>query len=116
PALSPGAHSRVAPAANGAPASSQESRKNQKRLEAERRQANSRQRKAHQEVVDQLEQQIQQLEQRQRELVAELEQPETYEKAGRPQEINRDLVAVQEHLEELNPRWEKAATKLTAFG
>ena len=88
------------------------SRKEQKRQEAEQRQARSRERKAQQQVVHQLEKEIQTLEARQTELTAELEKPETYEKAGRAQQINRELADVQHRLEALTPEWETAAGKL----
>jgi len=101
--------------ANGGLSASTNSRKDQKRLEAEQRQARSHGRKAQQQLVHRLEQQIQQLEARQTELVAELELQETYEKPGRAQEINRELVSVQEHLATLNPEWEQQATKLAAL-
>jgi ATP-binding cassette subfamily F protein 3 len=91
------------------------SRKDQKRLEAEQRQARSRVRKTQQQVVHQLEKQIQELEGRQTELVAALEKPETYEQPGRAQEINRELVHVQQDLAHLTPKWEQQATKLTAL-
>jgi len=94
------------------PESQTGSRKEQKRLEAEQRQARSRERKAQQQIVHRLEKQIQELEQKQAELTAELEKPETYQKPGRAMEINRTLVEVQERLEELNPHWEQAATRL----
>ena len=97
------------------PASLGSSRKDQKRFEAEQRQARSRQSKAQRERVHQIEKQIQELEAHQAELVAELEQQETYEKPGRAQQINRELVHVQEQLAELNPEWEQQATKLTAL-
>jgi len=89
------------------------SRKEQKRLEAEQRQARSRERKAQQQKVHQLEKEIQTLEARQTELTAELEKPETYEKAGRAQQINRELADVQHRLEALTPEWETAASKLS---
>jgi len=91
------------------------SRKDQKRLEAEQRQALSRQRKEHQRRVQELEKEIQGLELRQAELIAELERQDTYEKPGRAQEINRELIATQERLGELTPEWEGAATKLAAL-
>ena len=91
------------------------SRKNQKRLEAEQRQARSRQRQAQQQIVHQLEKEIQKLEARQAEMIAELEKPETYEKAGRAQRINRELAEVQQRLAELNPEWEQQATRLAAL-
>jgi len=88
-------------------------RKEQKRLEAEQRQARSRERRAQQQRVHELEKEIQRLEARQAELVAELEKPETYETAGRPMELNRQLVDAQHRLAELNPEWEKEALKLS---
>jgi ATP-binding cassette subfamily F protein 3 len=88
------------------------SRKDQKRVEAEHRQARSRNQKAQQQRVYELEKAIQQLEQQQKDLVLELEKPETYEKAGRAQQINRELMDVQHRLGELNPEWEEAAMKL----
>jgi ATP-binding cassette subfamily F protein 3 len=91
------------------------SRKDQKRYEAEARQARSRQRKAQQQVVHNLEKEIQTLEARQTEIVSELEQAATYEKPGRAQELNRELVHLQHQLAELNPRWEEQATKLAAM-
>ena len=91
------------------------SRKDQKRLEAEQRQARSRESKAQREIVHRLEKQIQDLEAHQAKLVAELEQQETYEKPGRAQQINRELVDVQEQLAELNPKWEQQATRLAAL-
>ena len=91
------------------------SRKDQKRLEAEQRQGRSRERKAQQQVVHRLEQQIQALEARQAEIVKELEQQETYDQPGRAQAINRELVDVQQRLAELNPEWEQQATRLAAL-
>jgi ATP-binding cassette subfamily F protein 3 len=92
------------------------SKKDQKRQEAEHRQARSRGRNAQQQIVHRLEKEIQQLEARQTELVAELEKQETYEQPGRAQEINRDLMDVQHRLAELNPQWEQQATRLAALG
>src|SRR5438552_7255078 len=90
------------------------SRKQQKRQEAERRQARSRERKAQQQVVHRLEKDIADLESRQAELTAELEKPETYEKPGAAMQINRELSAVLENLAGLTAEWEKAASRLAA--
>jgi ATP-binding cassette subfamily F protein 3 len=90
-------------------------RKEQKRLEAESRQAKSRERKSQQQIVHRLEKQIHDLEERQRQLTMELEKPATYEMPGRPLQINRELVSVQEELETLTPQWEAEATKLAAI-
>ena len=87
-------------------------RRDQKRLEAEQRQARSRQRKAQREIVTRLENEIAELELRQTELTAGLEKSETYEKPGAALQINRDLSAVKEDLERLTGEWEQAASKL----
>jgi ATP-binding cassette, subfamily F, member 3 len=86
--------------------------KEQKRIEAEQRQARSRARKDQQQFVHRLEKEIAELEQKQTELTAELEKPETYHTPGRPTEINRELMHVQERLAALTPEWEAAASKL----
>jgi ATP-binding cassette subfamily F protein 3 len=90
-------------------------RKDQKRLEAEQRQARSRERKVQQEIVDRLEAEIQQLEKQVTELTADLENPATYEKPGRAVVVNRELLHAQERLAELNPEWETEAGKLSAI-
>jgi len=91
------------------------SRKEQKRIEAEQRQSRSRGRRDQQQRVYDLEKQIEGIENRQREIIAELERSETYEKPGRAQQLNRELLEVQQRLEELNPAWEQAATRLAAM-
>ncbi len=90
--------------------------KERKRLEAEQRQARSRGQKAHREAIHHLEREILALETRQAELTAELENPETYEQPGRPQEVNRELGGVVSALKSLNQDWEAAATKLAEMG
>ena len=91
------------------------SRKELKRIEAEQRQSRSRQRKAQQKIVHELEKQIQELETRQTGLITELEKPETYAQPGRALQINRELQDVQHHLSRLNPEWEQQATVLAAM-
>jgi ATP-binding cassette subfamily F protein 3 len=86
--------------------------KEQKRLEAEQRQARSRAKKEQQQLVHNLEKEIGELEEKQGELTVELEKPETYQQPGRAMEINRELIYVQERLAELTPEWEAAAVKL----
>jgi ATP-binding cassette, subfamily F, member 3 len=102
----PGAGRQVSPAI---------SRKEQKRLEAQQRQARSNERKAQQQIVHRLEKEIQELEQQQHELTAELEKPETYEKPGHAAHLNRELASIQHRLEVLTPEWEEAAGKLAAI-
>jgi len=91
------------------------SKKDQKRLEAEERQGRSRARKAQEQIVHQLEKEIQELESCQAELIAELEKPQTYERPGRALEVNRELVAVQQRLAQLNPEWEQQAQRLASL-
>src|SRR5262245_37123358 len=66
-----------------------QSRQAQKRFEAEQRQNRSRARRTQEERVKALETEIQRLESRQSQLIADLEKPETYESPGRAQQINR---------------------------
>jgi len=86
--------------------------RDQKRLEAEQRQARSRQRKEQQQLVHRLEKEIHILEARQVEFTAELEKPETYQQPGQALKINRELTATLEDLKTLTAEWEVAATKL----
>lgn len=88
------------------------SRKEQKRLEAEQRNARSRERKAQQQVVHQLEKRIQELEQRQAEITVELEKPETYEKGGSAPQLNREMRHNEDELARLTAEWEAAANRL----
>ena len=87
-------------------------RKEQKRLEAEQRQARSNRRKGQQQLVHKLEKEVAELEKRQAALTAELENQETYDTPGRAMQINRELVEVQQQLSGTTKRWEEEATKL----
>jgi len=104
-----------APGPAGDRARPSQDRKEQKRLEAEQRQARSRECKAQQQIVHRLEKQIQELEQRQTELTAELEKPETYAIPRRAMELNRTLISLQEDLASLTSEWEREAGKLAAM-
>jgi len=88
-------------------------RRDQKRAEAEARQARSRERQAQQHAVRELEKEIARLEQLQKEFTAELENPETYQKPGRAVAVNRELSAVTEDLARVNADWEQAAERLS---
>jgi ATP-binding cassette subfamily F protein 3 len=87
-------------------------RKEQKRLEAEQRQAKSNKLKGHKQLVHQLEKQIQDLEKRQAEISVELENPETYANGGRAMELNREFRHNADEIAELTSKWETAASKL----
>jgi len=112
---SEGAAVRTTPEAGRGPARPAVDRKEQKRLEAEQRQARSNKLKGQRQIVHQLEKQIQELERRQTELTAELEKHETYETPGRAHQINRELVGVHDDLATLTPKWEAEAGKLAAL-
>lgn len=84
-------------------------RKEQKRLEAEQRNARSRERKARQQAVCRLEKQIQELELRQAEITSELEKPETYKKGGAAPQLNREMRHNEDELARLTGEWEAAA-------
>ena len=92
-----------------------ESRKGQKRIEAEQRQARSRKRQEIQKRVTTLEKEIAELETRAKELTAELEKPETYTTGGRATQINRELMEVHDCLAGANAEWETAGTELAQF-
>ena len=87
-------------------------RKEQKRLEAEQRQARSGKLKGQKQLVHQLEKQIQDLEKRQADITAELEKPETYQAGSKASELNREFRHNAEDLAEITPKWEAAATRL----
>jgi ATP-binding cassette subfamily F protein 3 len=84
----------------------------QRRLEAEARQARSRERRAQEQIVGHLEKEIDRLEQAQKELAAELEKPETYDKPGRAVAINRELSHITDDLARAVAEWEPAAARL----
>ncbi len=91
------------------------SRKEQKRLEAEARQARSAKLKGQRQIVHDLEQKIQALEKRQAEITAELEKPETYQNGGQAMQLNREFSHNADELAEITAQWEAAATKLAAM-
>jgi len=86
--------------------------KEQKRLEAQERQARYDKRKTHQTAVTKLEAEIQKWEARQKELTAELESSASYEKPGAAMELNREWVEIAERLKQLARQWEQAAQNL----
>jgi ATP-binding cassette subfamily F protein 3 len=87
-------------------------RKEQKRLEAEARQARSNKLKGQRQIVHDFEKKIQALEKRQADITEELEKPETYQAGGRASGLNREFSHNADELAELTPKWEAAATKL----
>lgn len=90
-------------------------RKEQKRLEAEQRQTRSRERKERGAVVARLEKEIAQLETRHKEIMAEMEAPETYQKPGAIAELNREYKSIDDELKRLSTEWEQAASHMSAL-
>jgi ATP-binding cassette, subfamily F, member 3 len=89
-------------------------RKEQKRMEAEQRQARSRKKQEIQKRISAREKEIGELEAKEKELTTELEKPETYA-GGRAMQINRDLMHIHERLAEANTEWESAGTEMAEF-
>jgi ATP-binding cassette subfamily F protein 3 len=87
-------------------------RKEQKRLEAQQRQARSNKKSEIQKRITALEKEIADLEAKERDFAAELEKPETYHSGGRATTINRELAHVTDRLEAANAEWEKAGAEL----
>ncbi|MDC0976482.1 ABC-F family ATP-binding cassette domain-containing protein [bacterium] len=65
-------------------------------------------------AVSEAEKRVVELEEKQAELTAELEDPATYEEAGKAQHLNRELTAITDQLTAANQAWEAAATNLEA--
>jgi len=86
--------------------------KEQKREEAEARNVRSRERREQEQLVAKLEKEIARLEEKQKELTAELENPATYDKSGRAVAVNRELSAVTEDLTRATADWEQAAARV----
>jgi ATP-binding cassette subfamily F protein 3 len=110
-ALTSSAFGKAAPV----PVVPQVDRKEQKRMEAEQRQARSKKKKDLQTRIAALEKEIADLEAKERDYAAELEKPETYHSGGRATQINRELMHVTDRLEAANAEWEKAGAELATF-
>ncbi len=105
-----------AAAAPRAAGSSPVKSKEQKRKEAEERQAISAARKQAQAHLDKIEREIAALEARHKEIVALLEAPETYAQGGDMMKLNRELIDNTEKQKELNEAWEDATADVAAHG
>jgi len=90
-------------------------RKEQKRIEAEQRQARSKKKKELQTRIAALETEIADLEAQERDYAAELEKPETYHSGGRATQINHELCHVTDRLAEATAEWEKAGAEMAEW-
>jgi ATP-binding cassette subfamily F protein 3 len=88
--------------------------KAQRRAEAEARKAESAARRAIEKRAIDLEREIYAMENRQRELTAILESPETYDNPGLAMETNRELAGLGDSLEKANVDWMAAQAELQA--
>jgi ATP-binding cassette subfamily F protein 3 len=79
----------------------------QKRLEADARQSRFRAKQEFERNLSTIEQRIQELELRQKELTNVLEEPERYENSVRPAEASRELTSVTQELGALSVQWER---------
>jgi ATP-binding cassette subfamily F protein 3 len=88
--------------------------KEQKRFEAEARNAVSKAKREKEKRVHELEMKIAALEREQKELAAALEDPAAYTPGGRATAINRDLSAVSHDLARLTAEWERVTVAVSA--
>jgi ATP-binding cassette subfamily F protein 3 len=89
--------------------------KEQKRREAEERQAVSAARKKAQARVTEIEQAIAAAEARHKQIVADMEKPETYADGNTAVRLNRELVEQTNRLDKLNEDWADAGAELAAL-
>jgi ATP-binding cassette subfamily F protein 3 len=89
--------------------------KEQKRREAEERQAVSAARKKAQAHLEDIERQIAEAEKRHKEIVADMEKPETYADGNAAVRLNRDLLQTTDRLDKLNEDWEDASADVAAL-
>src|SRR5437773_6293363 len=88
--------------------------KQQKRLEAEARNAIAKARREKENRVRELEMKIAALDRQQKELAAALEDPAAYTPGGHATAINRDLSALSHNLARLTAEWESATAMVSA--
>ncbi|MGC1481533.1 MAG: ATP-binding cassette domain-containing protein [Chthoniobacterales bacterium] len=89
--------------------------KAQKRAEAEARQAKSRERKALEKRVGDLEAEVERLEGEEKKLAAKLEDPATYDDPSLAVTLNREMLGVADSLGRVSADWEAAAERLAEF-
>ena len=89
--------------------------KRRKRREAEERQVLSKKRKEKKTVIDSLETRITEMEKRQKEITELLEQPETYAAGGQAPKLNRELMTINDDLDDCNSKWSEAVDSLNAI-
>jgi ATP-binding cassette subfamily F protein 3 len=106
---------RAVPVQYSEEANAAEQRRQQRRLDAEERNARYRERQVCRQRVGALEKEIAGLEARDKALTAEFEDPDTFSKSNRVVEINRELREIHERLPVAMSEWEEAAGRLAAL-
>jgi ATP-binding cassette subfamily F protein 3 len=99
-----------------APRAGLREQKEQRRQEAQTRNAVAKARREKEKRLHELEMKIAALEGQQKELAAALEDPTAYEPGGRATAINRDLSSLVDDLARLTAEWEKHAIHVTTNG
>ncbi|MEY2598491.1 MAG: hypothetical protein RLZZ142_750 [Verrucomicrobiota bacterium] len=102
------------PSSSGSAPGMKEQREARQAGAAERK-AKARMVREHEKAVAAVEARIEELESRQAELTKQLEDPASYADAARAIQINRELMGVQQDLEEATAQWEAAAEALAAL-
>ncbi|UCH93694.1 MAG: ATP-binding cassette domain-containing protein [Candidatus Aminicenantes bacterium] len=108
PISKPGSISFATPS----PISSGKKTKEQKRLQAEARQAVSKERNRLQREVEKLEEKIEQLEKRKDELETQMAHPDTYDDSELAVRLQKEYAAINKELIRCNQEWEQASTQL----
>ncbi|MGI9086321.1 MAG: ribosomal protection-like ABC-F family protein [Chthoniobacterales bacterium] len=104
--LQPPTNGQSAPAA-AAPGLRQT--REQRRAESEQRKAEAKVKRDREKRAQEIEMHILTLEGRQKEVAAELEKPETYERGGAAMELNREMLSISAEMERANKEWEALA-------
>lgn len=89
--------------------------KEEKRAEAEARNAKAKERRDAKSRVEALEAEVLALEEKQKELTAMLESSETYADPGKSFAVNRELANVTDELDRATAEWERAASSFSAL-
>ena len=102
------AQPRVADMQKQVPPGLRETRE-ERRAAAEQRKAEAKVKREQEQRAREIEMHIMSLEGRQRELTAELEKPETYERGGAVMDLNREMLSVSAEIERATREWEALA-------
>ncbi|MEI6713894.1 MAG: ABC-F family ATP-binding cassette domain-containing protein [Verrucomicrobiota bacterium] len=97
-----------------APTQGMKAQRENKKAEAAERNARAKEQRDREKAVANAEARILELEKKQALLTKDLEDPASYQDAGRAVQLNRELLAVQQELEAATAKWEALASELAA--